>query len=370
MKKWKQLTTTIILLLTIIVVTVQPVYAAKKFKGWNKTNQRDAWDVYSMTDWRPFAKEMNFGQAKSTAKAQNISKDIEARREQVKKILMGMNQKYGIYPNEEYTELILCMVHVLCNGTLDPKDPGKVCVYISPDIPPASMTFEKSIQTLFKRLSAAESLNREANIYDNNAKLQSVIQGVLFTPNYTKRNKEYTLDNAKKYKEEFPNGLHGNPPSDFAQKVAKHYQCTKVNGGMGGSLVVGNGTFTHPCPESTISSPYGPRGGGEFHKGVDFAAPSGRPTYAAADGIVLVAGWSDTAGNWVVIHHGNNLITKYMHHSAIYVQAGQQVKKGQQIGAVGNTGQSFGAHLHFQVDKNANLSSCQGTAVDPMIYFK
>lgn len=368
MKKWKQLMTTVVLLLTIIVGTSQPVYAAKKFKGWNERNQRDAWDVYTMTDWRPYVKEMNFGQAKSSAKAENISGDIERRREEVKKILGKMDEKYGIYPNEEYTELILCMIHVLCNGNLDINDPGKVCVYITPDVPPSSMTFEKSIQTLFKRLSAAESLNREANIYDNNAKLQSVIQGVLFSKNYTKKNKEYTVENAEKYKKEYASSIYGNAPSDFAERVAKHYKCTKVNNGMGGSIVVGDGVFAHPCPGSTVTSPFGePRGGGETHNGLDLAAPTGTPTYAAADGTVLYAtndgGYNGGAGNWVVIDHGNELVSKYMHHSSVFVSPGQSVTKGQQIGAVGNTGFSTGPHLHFQVELN-------GTPVDPMIYLR
>ena len=63
----------------------------------------------------------------------------------------------------------------------------------------------------------------------------------------------------------------------------------------------------------------------------------------------------------MVINHGNGLVTKYMHHSALAVSQGQNVSKGQQIGYVGNTGNSFGAHLHFQVELN-------GAAVDPMGY--
>lgn len=128
-------------------------------------------------------------------------------------------------------------------------------------------------------------------------------------------------------------------------------------------VVSGNGQFTNPCPgASYISSTFGYRDfDGAFHKGMDLAAGEGTPTYAAADGTVLIAGWSDSAGNWVVINHGNGLTTKYMHHSRICVTAGQTVVKGQQIGYVGNTGNSFGAHLHFQVELN-------GVAVDPQGY--
>jgi len=129
-----------------------------------------------------------------------------------------------------------------------------------------------------------------------------------------------------------------------------------------GNVVSGNGQFTNPCPGAYISSTFGYRDfDGAFHKGLDLAAAVGTPTYAADAGTVVIAGWSDSAGNWVVINHGNGLVTKYMHHSALAVSAGQYVQKGQQIGYVGNTGNSFGAHLHFQVELN-------NVAVNPQNY--
>lgn len=131
-----------------------------------------------------------------------------------------------------------------------------------------------------------------------------------------------------------------------------------------GNVVSGSGYFTHPCPGYTYQSSYF----GEIrefevggHKGHDYAAPTGTPTYAAAAGTVIIAGYSPSAGNWVVINHGNGLTTKYMHHSSICVSQGQYVEKGQQIGYVGSTGQSTGPHLHFQVEEN-------GVAVNPDKY--
>ncbi|MGI6216727.1 MAG: murein hydrolase activator EnvC family protein [Coriobacteriales bacterium] len=135
-------------------------------------------------------------------------------------------------------------------------------------------------------------------------------------------------------------------------------------GGQGESVVTGSGEFTHPCPGySSISSTFGYRSfDNSFHKGVDFAASQGTPVYAAASGTVLIAGYSSTAGNWVVISHGNGLVTKYMHMATTpYVHAGQTVSKGTNIGVVGSTGNSTGPHLHFQVEVN-------GTAVNPMLY--
>ncbi|MDD2979495.1 MAG: peptidoglycan DD-metalloendopeptidase family protein [Hespellia sp.] len=132
----------------------------------------------------------------------------------------------------------------------------------------------------------------------------------------------------------------------------------------GPSVVSGNGEFTHPCPSGYITSYFGEyrSPSDPAHKGMDFGTGGQAvPTYAAADGYVVIAGWSNSAGNWVVIDHGNGIVTKYMHHSALCVSAGQSVSKGQQIGLTGTTGNSSGVHLHFQVEVN-------GTAVDPRNY--
>lgn len=125
------------------------------------------------------------------------------------------------------------------------------------------------------------------------------------------------------------------------------------------------GVLGNPCPDATNSSGFGYRdfNGGSFHKGLDMAAPEGTPYYAAESGTVIYAtydgGYNGGAGNWIVIAHGNGLVTKYMHSSVVYVSPGQYVQKGEHIGAVGNTGNSFGAHLHFQVEYN-------GVAVNPL----
>lgn len=132
----------------------------------------------------------------------------------------------------------------------------------------------------------------------------------------------------------------------------------------GRSVIVGSGQYAHPCPAYTyISSTFGWRSfDNAFHKGVDFAAPSGTPIYSVEAGTVIVSGYSSSGGNWVVISHGNGVTTKYMHMvSTPYVRAGQYVTKGQNIGGVGTTGYSTGNHLHFQIEIN-------GTAVDPLDY--
>lgn len=103
------------------------------------------------------------------------------------------------------------------------------------------------------------------------------------------------------------------------------------------------------------------RGVGNGHHGIDWAAPSGTPIYAAASGTVILAKWYSGYGLCVIIDHGNGVQTLYGHQSRLGVSAGQTVSAGQQIGYVGTTGQSTGNHLHFEIRSN-------GTKLDPFDY--
>jgi murein DD-endopeptidase MepM/ murein hydrolase activator NlpD len=101
-----------------------------------------------------------------------------------------------------------------------------------------------------------------------------------------------------------------------------------------------------------ITSGYGWRvmgGRKEFHTGVDISAPYGTPVSAAADGRVVYAGWLRGYGYTVIIYHGYGFATLYAHLSSISVSYGDRVVKAQIIGRVGNTGRSFGPHLHYEV---------------------
>ena len=145
-----------------------------------------------------------------------------------------------------------------------------------------------------------------------------------------------------------------------AKQAAQAYAATLK---AGESLDIGDGFFADPCPDSTESSGWGYRAwDNKFHKGTDMAAPMGTPFYAAEAGTVTYTandgGYNGGAGNYVVIAHGNGLVTKYFHASAVFVKPGDVVERGQNIGAVGSTGRSTGPHLHFQVEFN-------GTAVCP-----
>ena len=102
---------------------------------------------------------------------------------------------------------------------------------------------------------------------------------------------------------------------------------------------------------------------GRMHAGTDFAAPTGTPIYATADGVVTFAGWQSGYGRLVKIQHEFGIETRYAHMSKIRVKVGDRVSRGQRIGDMGNTGRSTGTHLHYEVRVG-------GKPVNPMIYIK
>jgi murein DD-endopeptidase MepM/ murein hydrolase activator NlpD len=128
----------------------------------------------------------------------------------------------------------------------------------------------------------------------------------------------------------------------------------------------GTGVFQYPVQVSTLSSRFGNRvhpitGRPDYHTGVDWPKPSGTPVKAADGGTITFAGWKSGYGYCVYIDHGGGFETRYAHLSAIYVKKGEKVYKDKTIGAVGNTGNSTGSHLHFEVRK-------YGVAYNPYNY--
>ena len=111
------------------------------------------------------------------------------------------------------------------------------------------------------------------------------------------------------------------------------------------------GTYAMPIDHYTLSSNFGYRWG-RLHKGIDMAAPTGTPIYASDGGTVTRAGWYSGYGLCVDIDHGNGRETRYGHCSKILVNVGDQVYQGQVVSLVGNTGHSFGSHLHFEIHRN------------------
>jgi murein DD-endopeptidase MepM/ murein hydrolase activator NlpD len=131
----------------------------------------------------------------------------------------------------------------------------------------------------------------------------------------------------------------------------------------------GSSTASAPVPSASgfawpvsgpVTSGFGARWG-RMHEGIDIAVPSGTPVHAAAAGTVIHAGWLGGYGNLVVVDHGNGISTAYAHNTSIAVAVGQQVAQGEVLAYSGNTGNSTGPHVHFEVRVN-------GGAVDPMGY--
>lgn len=151
--------------------------------------------------------------------------------------------------------------------------------------------------------------------------------------------------------------------SKYAERVRA--MSSGASGYKGGKLglPIQSGTFTFTSGFGVRRDPFTGRSAG--HNGVDLAAPKGTPILAAADGVVIFAGYSNGFGNTVMIKHSSEITTLYGHirEGGIKVSVGQEVKRGQKIAEVGSTGRSTGNHCHFTVYKN-------DVAVDPMPYLR
>ena len=132
-------------------------------------------------------------------------------------------------------------------------------------------------------------------------------------------------------------------------------------------------SWVKPVKKYTKSASFAQAGGmwQSTHSGQDFAVPTGTQVVAAHGGTVVKAGANGAGdgpayGNAIVIKHGNGTFSQYAHLSRIDVKIGQVVKTGQKIAKSGNTGNSSGPHLHFEIRKTANY----GTAIDPVAFLR
>ncbi len=132
--------------------------------------------------------------------------------------------------------------------------------------------------------------------------------------------------------------------------------------------VKGTGTFIWPTPSCNIvNSRYGNRWHPIFkeyrmHSGIDIRASYGTSIHAADGGVVIISQYSSSYGNYVVISHGNGMTTLYAHMSTRSVKANEKITQGQVVGKVGSTGNSTGAHLHYEISKN-------GSRINPLTYY-
>jgi murein DD-endopeptidase MepM/ murein hydrolase activator NlpD len=169
-----------------------------------------------------------------------------------------------------------------------------------------------------------------------------------------------------------PGGLAGDYPRQVRDRVPAYSLAPLV---LTGRWVV-------PLPEGSyqFTSGFGMRWG-RLHAGIDLAAPTGTPIYAASAGVVLDAGCTSPrcdipgsldmpgCGLRVNINHGGGIVTRYCHAVALMVTAGEQVTAGQVIGWVGSTGNSSGPHLHFEVHHDAPPAT-NDIARDPVAFLQ
>ncbi|MFF4805950.1 M23 family metallopeptidase [Streptomyces sp. NPDC001351] len=132
-------------------------------------------------------------------------------------------------------------------------------------------------------------------------------------------------------------------------------------------------SWMHPVKKYRLSASFNQAGSmwQSTHSGQDFAVPSGTDVVAAHGGTVVKAGGNGAGdgpayGNAIVIRHGNGTYSQYAHLSRIDVRVGQVVATGQHIARSGNTGNSSGPHLHFEIRRTANY----GSAVDPVAFLR
>src|SRR5699024_3239983 len=171
--------------------------------------------------------------------------------------------------------------------------------------------------------------------------------------------------NAKTYQEatKFLTGRYATDTT-YDQKlngIIETYDLTKYDKEVSGPQLNKKG-YVVPLKNYTISSPFGTRGG-EFHRGIDLAAPQGEPIYASKAGTVIKAEFHPSWGNYVAIEHEDGTTALYAHQQEYQVKVGDKVKQGQIIGYVGSTGNSTGSHLHFELCLDHSLNQSQ--LVDP-----
>ncbi len=216
-----------------------------------------------------------------------------------------------------------------------------------------------------KRLTKLEARQRKVTAIvqqrrDEIADVRMQLVGTRVGYTRTKNGKAAALSNVRadrQHLEEHVDGLEA-----ASQKIAS--QLSAAQGRYAGDLPIrrGNGSMIWPV-NGSMSSPFGMRWG-RLHAGIDISAGEGTPIHAADSGRVVLmqgTGASGGYGNYTCVQHTATMSTCYAHQSRFGTSVGASVSQGQVIGYVGNTGHSFGAHLHFEVRIN-------GSPVNPVGY--
>lgn len=151
---------------------------------------------------------------------------------------------------------------------------------------------------------------------------------------------------------------------DLAARAADAERASRdqQRAGLETSLADAPDVWLLPLRDYNFTSPYGMRWN-KLHAGIDLAAPEGTPYQAVHAGKVVKAGWFGGYGYCVIVQHPDGSESVYAHSSKLLVREGQEVKAGDDLGLVGNTGHSYGSHLHLELHVN-------GEPKDPIPYLR
>ena len=221
-----------------------------------------------------------------------------------------------------------------------------------------SISSEKRMTRLEARQRKVTAIVQKARDEISAVRMELVGTRVGYTR--TKDGKAAALGNVRADRENLEEHVDGLEAA--SQKITS--QLSAAQGRYAGDLPIrrGSGSMIWPV-NGQMSSPFGPRWG-RLHAGIDISAGEGTPIHAADSGRVVLmqgTGASGGYGNYTCVQHTATMSTCYAHQSRFGTSVGASVGQGQVIGYVGNTGNSFGAHLHFEVRIN-------GAPIDPLGY--
>lgn len=228
----------------------------------------------------------------------------------------------------------------------------------------AALQQQKEVQVQKQQQQAADKQQQEVLMNDMHAKLSQTMEEIEST-----EEAKALLEAQRQATQQLVEADKRAAAQAQAAENAKKAAAPSVGTSSQPSVAaINRGGFIKPAAGSYTSG-FGPRWG-KLHAGVDIAASGTVPVIAAADGVVIRAYYSQSYGNVVFISHrinGQTYTTVYAHLSSYSVGTGQTVKQGQQIGIMGNTGESQGQHLHFELHAG-QWNQSKSNAVNPMPY--
>lgn len=311
-------------------------------------------------------------------KIQDLKKDIEAKEAEVDAAEEELAEAQAI-ADKQYEDMKKRIQYLYENGTPSYLEllltSDSMADFLNRSTLAAQMTqYDRDMMSAYvaqkeaveARKAELEEEKTELDLMAEAAQEQkSAVDALIKTKNAEIKNYQAQIDSESGSAAEYQEDLE--EQEKLLDKIEQQIAAAAAANAQDGDGDGGASGFIWPCPSSRrITSYFGPRprptaGASTNHKGIDIGAGYGAAIVASAGGRVTTSTYSSSAGNYIVISHGNGLSTVYMHCSALYVSVGETVTQGQTIAGVGSTGYSTGNHLHFGVIKN-------GSYVNPLNY--